>query len=126
MSANGGRYAWSMDGQQDSEPLGSFGEREARIAYNECWFRDLNRRKAEWMSSGLTASGFRCECGSEDCGVRLPLSKREWDEVRAEPNRFAVAPGHVTYEVEKVVKEYPNFWLVEKQGEAEDIAKALD
>ena len=116
----------SMDESQGSELPGSFGEREERIAHNECWFRDLNRRKVEWMSSGLTTSGFRCECGSEDCGVRVPLSKREWDEARSEANRFAVAPGHVAYDVEVVIKEYPDFWLVEKQGAAKDIAENLD
>ena len=108
------------------ESRGSFGEREKRVAYNEAWFRDLNERKAQWMKSGLTTSGFRCECGSGACGVRLRLSKTEWDEARLEPNRFAVAPGHVVYEVEEVVKEYPDFWLVEKQGEAGAIAKELE
>ena len=110
---------------QGSESQGSFGGREKRIAYNEAWHRDLNERKAQWMRSGLTTAGFRCECGSRTCGVRLRLSKREWDETRSEPNRFAVAPGHVAYDMEVVVKEYPDFWLVEKQGEAENIVKEL-
>jgi hypothetical protein len=104
---------------------GSFGEREKRIAYNEVWHRDLNERKAEWMRNGLPAAGFRCECGRRDCGARLPLSKREWDEIRSEPTRFAVAPGHVALDVEAVVKEHPDFWIIEKQGEAADIVREL-
>ena len=103
----------------------SLGEREKRIAYNEAWHRDLNERKAQWMESGLTTAGFRCECGGRTCGARLRLSKKEWDEIRSEPNRFAVAPEHVDYEVEVVVKEYPQYWLVEKKGEAGEIAKEL-
>ena len=51
-----------------------------------------------------------------NCADRIRLSGREWQEVRSEPNRFAVAPGHVASDLEAVVKKYPHFWLVEKQG----------
>jgi len=100
-------------------------ERDKRIAYNEAWFRDLNKRKARWMKSGLPTAGFRCECGDSACGVRLQLSKGDWDEARSEPNRFVVAPGHVAYDVEVVVKEHADFWLIEKQGEAEELVRKL-
>jgi hypothetical protein len=33
--------------------------REERIAENEAFCRDLNERKAEWLSGGLQAAGFR-------------------------------------------------------------------
>lgn len=125
-STYSGRGHGPMNESQGTDSQETFGEREKRIAYNEAWNRELNERKAQWMRSGLTAAGFRCECGSGPCGVRLRLSKWEWDETRSEPNRFAVAPGHVAYDVEVVVKEYPDFWLVEKQGEAGDIVRELD
>jgi hypothetical protein len=100
--------------------------REERMARNEAWCRDLNERKAEWIKSGHLAAGFRCECWRVDCGVRLRLSGREWQEVRSLPNRFAVAPGHTAAgDVEEVVKEYPHFWLVEKRGKAGDVAERL-
>jgi hypothetical protein len=99
--------------------------REERIAYNEAWCRDLNERKARWMRSGNLVAGFRCECGRMDCGDRLPLSGREWQEVRSRANRFAVAPGHIAADVEEVVKEYGHFWIVEKLGEAGDVAEEL-
>jgi hypothetical protein len=114
-----------MDERPGFESQETSSERAIRLAYNEAWYRDLNERKSQVMESGLTAAGFRCECGSKTCGVRLRLSKTEWDETRAKPNRFAVAPGHVIYDVEVVVKEYPHFWLIEKKGEAGDIAKKL-
>jgi hypothetical protein len=100
--------------------------REERIAENEAFCRDLNERKAEWLEGGLQAAGFRCECWRIDCGVRIPLSGREWHEVRSRAERFAVAPGHTATEVEpgveEVVKEYEHFWIVEKRGEAGDVA----
>lgn len=110
-----------MDG-----PPAAFGSRAERIAYNEAWCRDLNRRKVEWMEGGHPTAGFRCECGQVDCGSRFPLSFGEWNEIRSRPNRFAVAPGHVAPDLELVVKEYEDFWLVEKQGEAAHIAEDLD
>jgi hypothetical protein len=114
-----------MDEPQGSKPGETFGDREKRIAYNESWFRALNERKAQWMRNGLPTAGFRCECGSTSCRVRLGLSKKEWAETRSKPNRFAVAPGHVIYDVEVVVKEYPDFWLIEKRGEAGEFVKEL-
>jgi hypothetical protein len=103
----------------------SFGSREERIAYNEAWCRHLNERKAKWMERGDPTAGFRCECWRMDCGARIPLSGGEWQEVRSRPNRFAVAPGHIAAQLESVVEEYPHFWLLEKHGEAGDVAEKL-
>jgi hypothetical protein len=104
--------------------------RAKRIAENEAVFRDLNKRKAEWLRGGLQTAGFRCECWRIDCRVRIPLSEREWQEVRSRAERFAIAPGHTASDVEpgveEVVKEYPHFWIVEKRGEAGDVAADLE
>ncbi|HEY6654675.1 MAG TPA: hypothetical protein VI028_11145 [Solirubrobacterales bacterium] len=100
--------------------------REKRIAENEVLCRDLNRSKDDWLRAGLQVAGFRCECWRIDCGVRLRLSRGEWRKVRSRPERFAVAPGHTAIDVEpgveEVVKKYEHFWIVEKRGEAGEIA----
>jgi hypothetical protein len=70
-------------------------------------------------------AGFRCECWQADCIERIPLSGEEWRLVRAETNRFAVAPDHVAHGFEAVVTAYPHFWLVEKFGKAGEIADEL-
>jgi hypothetical protein len=97
-----------------------------RIAENESFCRDLNRSKDDWLRSGMAVAGFRCECWRIECGERLRLSKPEWREVRERPERFAVAPDHVAThaepEAEEVVKKYDHFWIVEKRGEAAEIA----
>jgi hypothetical protein len=108
---------------KSSEPPAGF--REERLALNEAFSRDLNERKAEWIDGGQIVAGFRCECWQVDCGERLQLLRREWQEVRSRSNRFAVAPGHIAGEHETVVKEYQHFWLIEKHGEAGDIAEEL-
>jgi hypothetical protein len=109
-----------------TEPLQPpFGSREERIAANEAWSRRLNERKAEWINDGYLAAGFRCECWEPECGVRIRLSGNEWEKVRSRPNRFAVAPGHISADIETVVEEQPHFWIVDKQGEAGDVAEKL-
>ncbi len=98
-----------------------------RIAENEAFCRDLNRSKNDWLRSGVSVAGFRCECWRLDCTERIRLSRPEWEEVRSRPERFAVAPGHTANDiepgVEEVVKEYEHFWIVEKRGEAGEIAE---
>jgi hypothetical protein len=102
-----------------------FGSREERIAYNEAWSRSLNERRAEWAAGHEVRPSFRCECWQQDCTQRIPLSRADWKLARAEPSRFAVAPGHVAENFEAVVKAFPRFWLVEKFGEAGEIAERL-
>jgi hypothetical protein len=102
-----------------------FGSREERIAYNEAWSRSLNERRAEWAAGLEARPSFRCECWQQDCTARIPLSREDWKLVRAEPRRFAVAPGHVAENFEAVVKAFPRFWLLEKFGQAGEIAEEL-
>jgi hypothetical protein len=109
-------------GESSQPPIGSH---EERVAYNEAWCRRLNERKAGWRDGGNLTAGFRCECWRADCDSRLRLSGREWQEIRSQGDRFAVAPGHVAADIEVVIKEYPHFWLVEKRGAAGEMAEEL-
>jgi len=102
-----------------------FASREERIAHNESWSRSLNERRAEWVSGRAGMAGFRCECWQEDCAERIPLSAEDWKMVRAEPNRFAVAPHHVAESFEAVVTAFSGFWVIEKFGEAGQVAEEL-
>ncbi len=77
------------------------------------------------MESGAAVAGFRCECWQVDCGERLQLSGTEWRQVRSRANRFAVAPEHIAKDLEVVVEEYPHYWLIEKHGEAGEVAEKL-
>jgi hypothetical protein len=102
-----------------------FGSREERIAYNEAWSRSLNQRRADWAAGHEARPSFRCECWQQDCMERISLSRRDWELVRAQPNRFAVAPDHVAENFEAVIKTFPDFWVIEKFGKAGQIAEAL-
>ena len=49
----------------------------------------------------------------------------EWRKVRSQPNRFAVAPGHVSADIENVIEEQQHFWIIDKQGTAGEVAEKL-
>jgi hypothetical protein len=102
-----------------------FTTREERIAHNEAWSRSLNERRAEWVSGRSEAMGFRCECWQADCSERIQLSPEDWTMVRAQPNRFAVAPRHVARHLEAVVKQCDGFWMIEKFGKAGEVSEEL-
>jgi hypothetical protein len=103
-----------------------FTSREERIAHNESWSRSLNERRAARAGGAGVMAGFRCECWLEDCTERIPLSRKDWAMIRAEPDRFAVAPNHIAPNFEAVVKTFPHFWMVEKFGAAGEIAEELE
>jgi hypothetical protein len=48
--------------------------------------------------------------------------------VRSVPTRFIVAPkhSHVVSEIEHVVKRTDRYWVVEKDGEAAELAARID
>jgi hypothetical protein len=102
-----------------------FGSREERIAYNESWSRSLNEDRAEWVLAKDAIGEFRCECWKQDCPEVISLTGEDWKFVRAKPNRFAVAPQHVAEASEAVVKAFPDFWLIEKLGEAGEVAEEM-
>jgi hypothetical protein len=68
--------------------------------------------------------GFRCECARLGCNLVLELSVSAYEQVRAHPRRFVVAPGHEQAGVETVVENRPGYVVVEKLERAGEIAEA--
>ena len=107
-------------------------ERLERTARNESLFREVNDRIEE-LSENVEAQGiapeggfveFHCECGREDCTERVRLTVAEYERVRSDNDRFAVAPGHETPEMEVVVERGDRFVVVDKLPEAEPLVGA--
>ena len=103
--------------------------RKQRIAENEASFREINER----LNQGLRQLPdnperleFICECGLQTCEQHVLLSQREYEQVRLDSRRFAVVPGHVIPDTERVVSSSDRFDVVEKLGEAIDLADATD
>src|SRR4051812_28071196 len=104
-------------------------KRERHAAKNQSLFREVNERVRDMNSKTdllLELSDWVCECADETCMARIQLTPREYEHIREYPTHFAVAPGHVVPDVETVVDRQAGFWIVEKIGEAADVAEELD
>ena len=91
---------------------------KVRMARTEALFRDVNERIAESAERfDSDEATFVCECADGSCTERVDASLADYEEVRAEPTRFLLAPGHEDQRVERVVQRRPDFAVVEKFGE---------
>jgi hypothetical protein len=102
---------------------------EERLARNESFFRQVNERIKD-VADGIPGIDekyeFLCECADPSCTARITLTTAEYDEVRASPTRFVLAPGHTTPEIEHVVEHDGDHLIVEKVGVAGRISAELD
>jgi hypothetical protein len=102
----------------------------ARVARNESLYREVNERILELEESfgerdaEHALASFVCECAATGCATRVELGLDEYRLARAKPERFLVAPDHVHLDFERVVLTTDRFWLIEKFGEAGEIAAA--
>jgi hypothetical protein len=99
-------------------------ERNERIAKNETVFRAANREieQAEGGAGPDELIEVLCECGRQGCGGVIALTVADYDGVHSQADRFVVLQGHETPEIENVVEERAGYLVVDKFGEAEDIA----
>ena len=102
-------------------------ERQERIAKNETMFRAANREieQAHKEVSGGTDEVLEvlCECGRPGCSGMITMTAADYDSIHSQDDRFVVLPGHASPELERVVEERAGFLVVDKFGEAEDIAE---
>ena len=100
-------------------------ERDERIAKNEAVFRAANREieQADQEAGPDQLIEVLCECGRQECGGVITLTIVDYDGVHSQADRFVVLRGHESPEIERVVEERAGFLVVDKFGEAEDIAE---
>jgi hypothetical protein len=102
-------------------------ERQERIAKNETVFRAANRE----IEHGGEQEGGRadqvievlCECGRQGCSGVITMTVADYDASHVQEDRFVVVPGHESTDIENVVEERDGYLVVDKFGEAEDIAE---
>lgn len=94
--------------------------REERLARNETLFRSVNENIQKAATSGWADEHFEffCECSNVDCSLLLSMTVSEYEQVRADPKQFVVAPGHELPEIETVVARNSSYQVVVKEGEA--------
>ena len=101
-------------------------EREIRAARNQATFRAVNEKMTELNDSFAALTGtytIACECADMSCVATLELTPEQYEAVRREPKCFAVVPGHVYPEVERVIEEFENYTVVEKLRAAAEVAE---
>jgi hypothetical protein len=103
-------------------------ELQERFGANESVFRQINEgiERGQWPGEEDTAVGFRCECARLGCNELLELSVREYEQVRSDPRRFIVVPGHERLDAEVVIERHPGYLVVEKLDQAGDTAVRHD
>ena len=104
------------------------GKKQRRAAANEATIRDVNEgiERGQWPGEEDSPVGFRCECARLGCNQLVELTVREYEEIRANPRRFVVVPGHEFHDVETVVESRVGYVIVEKQDQAAEVAERHD
>lgn len=103
-----------------------------RVARNVALFREANERiRSAAGSMELDHSQvlpFLCECADGSCTTVLQLSQDEYEAVRAHPTHFINARGHAAHGRgwARVLDDFDRYTIVEKVGEAAEIAAELD
>jgi hypothetical protein len=99
---------------------------EQRAARNEALFREVNENIARLEDSyGTTATepAFICECANDGCTEQFAVDLETYQRVREQPRLFFVLPGHQHPELERVVETHSDYLIVEKTGEAGEVAE---
>lgn len=101
--------------------------REQGKAENEAAFRAINEHIAA-LGERFDTDPLElvCECSDAECTQRIAMSRSAYEQVRAAPTTFAIVPGHETAGIERVVERSAGFSIVQKGGEAAEIAAARD
>lgn len=103
----------------------------AQEAINQTIFREMN----EWTEDdtdgrdGLdrTMDTYLCECGDARCSDPIRLTRSEYEGIRSEATRFALALDHENPEIDAVVGENERFATIEKSfGPGSRIARSSD
>ena len=104
------------------------GRREQQLGSNEALFREVNETVAEAAGSrpGDEPIMFLCECADEFCAESIALTRPQYEHVRKVAERFVVAPDHYAPDVERIVERDRDHWVVEKFGDAAEIAEQTD
>jgi hypothetical protein len=96
-----------------------------RLGRNEATFRRINEAIEAGRVTRDGVVGFVCECSRLGCNEVVQLTIAEYEHVRSDPRRFFIVPGH-DGPVEDVVDAGDRFWIVDKRGEAGQVAEETD
>ena len=91
-----------------------------RLARNQALFREVNER-IEQTAGDNAKIEFVCECSDTECIETIELRLTDYEEIRTNPIRFAIKPGHEIDAIERVISENGGFAIVEKHKAEGDL-----
>jgi hypothetical protein len=91
-----------------------------RLARNQALFREVNERINE-ISGENGRIEFVCECSHTECIETVELRLTDYEEIRANPIRFVIKPGHEIDAIERVISEDRGYAVVEKNTAEGDL-----
>ena len=107
----------------------SMDRRLEQKARNEALHRKVNEKLEQVNEAfGHFTDTFAivCECDDLSCLEQITIVTVEYRELRTDPTRFAVVPGHESPEVEDVVAEKSGYLVVQKKpGDPARVATEL-
>src|SRR5947209_15657615 len=87
-------------------------ERAWRVEKNEQTFRAHNERREQFEKELLgedEIAPFICECADTSCWAAVQLTVEEFESSHDSENHYAVLPGHVMPEFERVVAQHDRY-----------------
>ena len=105
-------------------------ERQKQVGRNENAARTSNEvvsvdgEQARLL--GCDTLDVLCECGDSECHMPIKMTVDEYEHIRCHGAQFAVLPGHELLNCESVVETLDEYLIVEKYGDAAEVADAAD
>ena len=95
---------------------------------NEALFRAANERLVSWAErhEERDLERYYCECADSECRTQIELSAEQYEQVRTNARWFVLAPGHVTEDIEDVIRSEARFEVVEKHANVAGLVERLD
>lgn len=88
-----------------------------REGQNQTHFRDLNESIVAERDGGEVAARatdpYVCECSDLRCSDEIHLTRLEYEAIREESERFAIALDHDNPEIDRLVSENNRFAVVQ-------------
>ena len=91
-----------------------------RLARNQALFREVNER-IQQTAGNNTRIEFVCECSDTECIETIDLRLTDYEQIRADPLRFVIKPGHEIDAIERVISEDGGSAVVEKHKAEDDL-----
>jgi hypothetical protein len=97
--------------------LGQWPAAQVRGARKQLLSRRMNEQ-VHRLNETCDFDEYVCECVHEGCFDPIGLTREDYEQIRRQPARFVVRPGHWCGSDEHVVTDGPLFQVIEKVGDA--------